>query len=148
MASRGTLGTLIGGLLVTGAAVAILQGTRARDDPDETSSASALTCEASSMRIQFSRSGGFAGMTESASVDTDTLPPDERERVCSMVEGAAFFDLPAQISGATPGADRFNYEITVDSDGRSHTVVTDDASAPDSLIPLLDWLRRAARRRP
>lgn len=98
------------------------------------------------MEIRFERSGGFAGMTLSTELHTDSLSTSESKEICDLVEDAAFFDLPSS-TGPGTGADRFSYRITITDGARSHTVRTDDDTAPPSLVPLLDRLSRAARRR-
>jgi hypothetical protein len=97
------------------------------------------------MRIDFSRSGGVAGMTMRTSVDVDTLPADVRRQVCDWVEASDFFSLPAQPAAGSGGADRFNYEIRIEDTGRSHSISIGEADAPQTLRPLLDWLNRTAR---
>jgi len=98
------------------------------------------------MEIRFERSGGFAGMTVSTELRTDSLSAEEAKEICDLVEDAGFFDLPSSTDPGT-GADRFSYEITITDGERSHTVRTDDDTAPPALVPLLDRLSRAARRR-
>jgi hypothetical protein len=98
------------------------------------------------MRIHFERSGGFAGITLSVTIETDTLPPGDAEELQRLVERAGFFDLPATIADTTPVADQFVYRVTVEADARSHTVETSEGAAPSTLRPLLDWLNRATRR--
>jgi hypothetical protein len=97
------------------------------------------------MRIEFERTGGFAGMRVAATIDTETLPPDEARAVREMVGAARFFDLPAKITSPTPGADQFQYRLTVEAEGRKHTVEVGDASAPEALQPLLRRLTLLAR---
>lgn len=99
------------------------------------------------MKIHFERSGGFAGMTTNLDIDADSLPDADRQALAALVSDAGFFALPPTVvdSSAT-GADRFNYRITIDADGRTHTVATTDGAAPPSLVQLLAWLNGAARR--
>lgn len=95
------------------------------------------------MKIRLERSGGFAGMTRTVEVDVDSLSEDERSAVTALVQNADFFALPPSVSSTVPaGADRFNYRITVESAQGAHTVEATEASAPDSLAPLIDWLNR------
>ena len=99
------------------------------------------------MKIRFERSGGFAGMMTKVDIDGDSLPDAERQALATLVSDAGFFAHPSKVvDSSVTGADRFNYRITIESDGRTHTVETTDGSAPASLVPLLDWLNGAARR--
>ncbi len=97
------------------------------------------------MRIQFERSGGFAGMRLTATIDTDALAPDEARELQALIEAARFFDLPAVIASPTPGADQFQYRLNVETAERRHTVEVGDAAAPDTLQPLLRKLTTLAR---
>src|ERR1041384_1504419 len=96
------------------------------------------------MRIDFERSGGFAGMTISSSVDTDKLSASEAGDLTQIVKSAQFFSLPERINGG-PGADQFNYKITVQSDTLSRTVQTTDSAMPPNLKPLVDRMMALAR---
>jgi hypothetical protein len=97
-------------------------------------------------QIQFERSGGFAGIRQSHSVSSDTLPPEEEQKMTGLIEAAHFFDLPPVLRSTQPGADRFQYKISVQSEQRQHTVQVDEAAVPAELQPLLAWLKTAARR--
>lgn len=97
------------------------------------------------MRIQFERTGGFAGMRIAVSVDTASLPADEARELIELVEAAQFFGLPPDIQSPT-GADQFHYKLTVEAEGRQHTIEAGDAAAPERLQPLFLKLTRLARR--
>ncbi len=99
------------------------------------------------MVIEFERTGGFAGMRIATRVDTTALPDDEAASLDSLVKDAGFFDLPARIASPAPGADRFQYALTVEAKGRRHTVQVGEAALPDALRPLVDKLTALARRR-
>ncbi len=97
------------------------------------------------MRIHFERTGGFAGMRMTATVNTESLSSEEARDLHEMVEAAGFFDLPAVITTPTPGADRFHYKLTVEAEGRQHTVEMGEAAVPEALRPLLQRLTAMAR---
>lgn len=99
------------------------------------------------MRIHFERSGGFAGMRVTVTVDTELLSPQEAHDLERSVDAARFFELPATITAPIPGADRFCYKITVEAEGQRHTIEVDDAALPDKLRPLLQRLTTLARSR-
>ncbi len=98
------------------------------------------------MRIQFERTGGFAGMRMATTIDMESLSAGEARELREMVDAAHFFDLPAVIKSPTPGADQFHYKLTVEVEERRHTVETSDAAAPETLQPLFLRLTRLARR--
>lgn len=97
------------------------------------------------MRVLLERSGGFAGISQTYSVSTDQLPVEEAQKVTDLVAAAGFFELPPAIRSVGPGADRFQYTITVEREQGSHTVEVDEAAVPPSLQPLLAWMKNAAR---
>jgi hypothetical protein len=61
------------------------------------------------------------------------------------VADAGFFGLPDSADPG-PARDALAYHLTVEADGRRHSVRTTEASAPPHLRPLLDELRQAGRR--
>ncbi|MFN2228262.1 MAG: protealysin inhibitor emfourin [Anaerolineae bacterium] len=68
------------------------------------------------MRIEFERTGGFAGMRLSTSVDVADLSPRDQETLESAVESADFFQLPRQMNSAAPGADRLQYHLVIEQE--------------------------------
>ncbi|MEJ2263969.1 MAG: hypothetical protein P8X95_11020 [Anaerolineales bacterium] len=100
------------------------------------------------MRIQFQRSGGFAGLLVRTNIDTASLSKEEAEKLQKMVAEAGFFDLPAQLSSPAPGADQFQYKVSIEEGDHRHTVEASDQAAPDSLRPLLRELTVRARSAP
>lgn len=99
------------------------------------------------MNIHFERSGGFAGLRLSHDVDSADLSPEERSELDRLVEAAHFFDLPADVRAPNPGADRFQYRVTLKGGTREHTVAIDEAAIPENARPLLNWLMAKVRKR-
>ncbi|TAJ99267.1 MAG: hypothetical protein EPO39_16910 [Candidatus Manganitrophaceae bacterium] len=97
------------------------------------------------MKIDFTRSGGFAGMRSAVAIDTENLPSTESERLHRLVEEAGFFDLPAALKSTAPGGDRFQYRVKVEEGTRRKEIVADEAAVPERLRPLLDYLTGWAR---
>jgi hypothetical protein len=95
------------------------------------------------MRIRIERSGGFAGRKIQGSLDSSALPEPQARRLAELLEQSHFFDLPLRLESPSPGADRFNYKVTVETDSGSHSVEASDAAIPAELRPLLDWLTRS-----
>jgi hypothetical protein len=96
-------------------------------------------------RVTFTRSGGFAGTTLSAALDTATMSPDQARELDAKVAAADFFKLPPVIRGERDVPDSFQYEVTVETGDRRHTVRTGDRWAPERLRELLSYLVDAAR---
>lgn len=101
----------------------------------------------STLRVQFERTGGFAGLRLTVDLNTDSLSAVEADELRHLVESARFFELPAQIVGSEKTADQFVYKVTVESEQRTHTITVGESAAPETLRPLIDWLSAAARKR-
>jgi hypothetical protein len=97
------------------------------------------------MKVQFVRTGGFAGMRLAATIDSSTLPADEAQALKTELETANFFSLPAQLTSPAGGADRFQYEITVEDGGKKHTIETGETSMPETLQPFVQHVELLAR---
>jgi len=97
------------------------------------------------MRIRFERSGGLIGKRMVATVDTESLSEEEARLLRSLVDAARFFDLPPTISAPVRIPDQFQYRLTVEVEGRRHTVEMSEATAPAELRPLLRRLTEVAR---
>ena len=92
------------------------------------------------MRVYFERFGGFAGVHLSTTVDSRALTHEDQQLLAHMVAASDFFHLPPQIKTPSPGADRFQYEITIESENKRHSVVVDEQAIPSTLRPLITWL--------
>ncbi len=92
------------------------------------------------MRVRFERTGGFTGRRLLGSLDSTTLPALQARRLADLLEQSHFFSLPLRLQSSSPGADRFHYKVTVETESGSHTVEAGEASVPPELRPLLDWL--------
>jgi hypothetical protein len=98
------------------------------------------------MRIFFERTGGFASIKLQRTLDSSELAAGEAKRLDSLLKKSRFFELPARLESASPGADRFHYKLTVEDDQGVRTVEASDASVPVELRPLIDWLTSLSRR--
>jgi hypothetical protein len=108
----------------------------------------AKTVERTNLRIQWERTGGFAGMRIAATMDSESLSLEHARQLRELIEAAGFFELPEEMAGPVGlgGADRFLYTLTVEMEGRRHTVHTSEAAAPPEVRSLILWLTRAARK--
>jgi hypothetical protein len=97
------------------------------------------------VRIEFERSGGFAGIRLQASLDTQELDSEEASSVEGMIEAVNFFELPERLQTNSGGADRFQYKLTVAADWVTHSVVMGEADVPKVITPLIDRLNALAR---
>ena len=98
------------------------------------------------MKISYERSGGFAGLTLSAQVDTASLGAAEREDWEALVRSASFFSLPGKIGDVGRLRDPFQYLLQVESDGRIHRVEITGAPPAGALASLISRLQASAKR--
>jgi hypothetical protein len=98
------------------------------------------------MRIEFERSGGFAGLPLTYRADTEELPQEVTEELLKLVESSGFFDL--QLSNVTPTSsgppDVFWYRLLLSEGNKQNTLSFNDATAPAALRPLLGYLQNLA----
>ncbi|WP_461010286.1 protealysin inhibitor emfourin [Streptomyces capparidis] len=88
------------------------------------------------MRLQVKQTGGFAGLTRTASLDTACRP--DADRWHALAEKALANGSPAPVQGTPDG---FRYAITID--GR--TVHFADPDVPEAVAELVSATLRAAR---
>lgn len=85
-------------------------------------------------------------MIEGCELDTDFLPSDEAAVLQSLVEQS---DLPRVQSAHAPDArDQLCYEVTVQTSEGAYHISFDDMTIPESIVPLIDYLRSRAKPRP
>jgi len=92
------------------------------------------------MHIDFARSGGLAGLTMAVSVDTARLPPDAAGVVDAALTRADLAGLAAQPRHAARGADRYQYDLTIERDGECHSLSFPETEVPPELRPVIDAL--------
>jgi hypothetical protein len=95
------------------------------------------------MRIEFRRSGGFAGLSVRLALDSAELPAAERDALEALIAGARFFELADR--PARPRPDAFQYDLAIEHAGRRHVVCVHDPVEPEALRPLLELLTALAR---
>jgi hypothetical protein len=99
------------------------------------------------MKIYLERSGGFAGILITVSVDTSLVPSEQAGQIQEMVEDANFFNLSSLPQPKSGPADYFTYKITVEADaGTKHTVECTDIAMQPSIKPLIDFLGKQIKK--
>lgn len=94
------------------------------------------------MRVVLTRSGGFAGLRQAASVDEEALAPDERQELRRLVEHAGLRSLAAGPSAPSPAADRFRYRITAEDGDRRWEIRISEETLSAGLRDLVRWLEQ------
>ena len=92
------------------------------------------------MRIVLARSGGLASLSMALSVDTAGLPPDTAGVIDAVLGQADLAELAARPRAPARGADRYQYDITVDRDGDRYSMSFTEADVPPELRPVIDAL--------
>jgi len=104
--------------------------------------------------IQFNRSGGFAGLDESLTLDSggslevqSERPPMDLERTVSQDQVDEITDLLVKacpfVNESTKGtecADCFVYDLNIQMDGQTYSVKATDVTLTEDLRPLVDAL--------
>jgi hypothetical protein len=92
------------------------------------------------IRIELERSGGFAGITRRASVDTSALPADQANRIAELVRRVDFTALAAKAGGPPRAPDRFQYDLDIHHGGQHHRLTFGERAVTPELRPLLDYM--------
>ncbi|MDH3191653.1 MAG: hypothetical protein OEM18_03060 [Nitrosopumilus sp.] len=90
------------------------------------------------MKINFERSGGFAGITNSCIINSDKLSLDEQKHLQELLNdlrSSKTKDLPL----SSEGRDCFQYKILVE-DGEKFTIMTDELTMDSKQRNLIDFL--------
>jgi hypothetical protein len=98
------------------------------------------------MKVRFRQTGGFAGLSFGADLDTAIMPAAEAAELTTLVEKSRVRTLAAK--GPEGARDLAGYEIEIEEAGSTIRVSFDDMSVPREIEPLLDFLRERARPRP
>ncbi len=99
------------------------------------------------VKVHFARTRGVGDFNGFPNVDLDgsKLSAEETAQLCKLIEDAHFFDLK---SSPTPPPNipdpMAGYDLTVEMDGRTHTIWLQDGDVGKSLQPLIDALTRRA----
>lgn len=97
------------------------------------------------MKITIEISGGFAAipkLSAPSTIDTDKIDARLADELKSLLDRANFFNRPEVVSTALPGsADLMTYIVTVQTEGRIHTVRITDPITDPSLQTLVDRIR-------
>ena len=99
------------------------------------------------MQIDFASSGSPDNEELSYSVDTNNLPEAQAQELERLVETSGAFDLEQDQllhEAAAGSGDVTAYRLTLSDSTRQTTLWFNDVTAPTSLRPLLEELRRLA----
>lgn len=93
----------------------------------------------SPLRVSITRGGGLAGLVITTAVDTSTLTEKDAATLREMVRAANLEHVvPSSTSAAIP--DEQTYEITVESEETSRTVVMSERDLTAAIRSLMAWV--------
>jgi Emfourin len=96
------------------------------------------------VKVRLERSGGFANLHRTVTVDADALAPERAEELRRLVAAAdlgRFSRDPKPLAGRP---DRFVYRLTIEDESAGHTVTVNEDAASEDLQRLLGWLQQTA----
>lgn len=103
--------------------------------------------EQAKLTVSFRRTGGlFAGNVLATSVSVDDLDDAQQETLRRYLEQADLQALAERSPITGPGADTYQYNITVDDGTKRSEVTVTQTAVPDDLRPLIEWLEQRAMR--
>jgi hypothetical protein len=101
------------------------------------------------MKIIFKMDGGFAylpALSKPSVIDTALLDPQAANQLENLVRECSFYNQPARVGSTAKGAaDHQTYTISVEDNGRSHTIQLTDPIEDANLHRLVSHLRNMAR---
>jgi hypothetical protein len=86
-------------------------------------------------------------MTIARDLKMNELSDEQANTLLELLDDLDFEELPEHMMADEAMPDQFTYTITVETPRGEHTVVTGDASAPEKMQELLQFLNRLARTR-
>jgi hypothetical protein len=89
----------------------------------------------------------FPGLSAPIVIDTETLPPLERQRLEGLVSGARLLEQPMSVGSAAGKADQRTYLLSVENAGQSHAVRVIEPVEDPGMQMLIDELQRRQRER-
>ena len=92
------------------------------------------------MKVTLKRTGGVGGMTRQWELDINKLPSQKALEFRTLLETTNFFALGASLVNPAQSRDRFCYELTVEKEGKKHTVQCSEESLSAPLRRCLDWI--------
>jgi hypothetical protein len=98
------------------------------------------------MKIHLERTGGFAGMIMSTTIDTKSLSSKEANELRDLIEKCHLFELSSESFQQDPSktkkgaADYFTYKITVQNGDKEHSAECNDMNMQPIIKTLVNFL--------
>ncbi|MDD5563394.1 MAG: hypothetical protein PHQ91_06740 [Thermoanaerobaculaceae bacterium] len=96
------------------------------------------------MRVRLERSGGFANVRRSVTVDAAALAPERAVELRDLLAAAGLDTLPEEPPPRPGRPDRFVYRLTLEDEAGARSVSVSEDAASEPLRHLIDWLQGTA----
>ena len=101
------------------------------------------------MRIALELSGGYGGLFAKQPltywIDTQDMPKETREKLLELIRDSGLLkDEIRPAAGDARARDTFSYRLSVQDGDRTAELACDDVTAPESIRPLLGFLKNLA----
>lgn len=97
------------------------------------------------LELSLRRSGGLAGLTMAASLNTRDLDSEEAEHILDALDRVDLASVQDRPDAAPGAADMFQYDLEVRGPGRAQTVRFTERQMPPELAPVVRALMRNAQ---
>jgi hypothetical protein len=92
------------------------------------------------LRVEVTRSGGFAGISRTGTVDTGDLDEGRAEMLRTLVDQCRLEIRPETGRREAGGADRFQYGVTIVRDGQKRSIVLREPDLSEAQERLIRWV--------
>lgn len=93
------------------------------------------------MKLEIARGGGLAGIPTTTHLQSASLPAEDAKKLEAEVRSAGLLSAPASAPAAAPAhADDLLYEVTVKDGENEHSHRFSDASMPEGVRSLIEWV--------
>ena len=96
-------------------------------------------------RLTLERSGGFAGLTTTGTVDTERLDPKRRKDYLTLLAGLDLTRLARTSQERSSHADEFQYDLRLDLDGTRQHLRFGEATQTTELKQLVQMITADSR---
>jgi hypothetical protein len=91
------------------------------------------------MKLSVVRGGGLAGMVKRTELASDALSAEDADKLHRKVEQAGLLESAEAPEAEPAHPDELSYEVTIEQEGRQHTVRAPESALPDAVRALVDW---------
>ena len=91
------------------------------------------------MKLSIVRGGSIAAIVTRIEVSTDSLSPEDARALHSKVGEAGILGLSDDVPATAQHPEDLLYELTVEDEGRVHTVRLSESTLPEAVRLLIAW---------